>query len=186
MGNDEVKYLYAKFMGYLSQTPTAPQDKPYLVLDDDSIWNQYNHSVKKLSEITGKDYGEFVIESLGSQTGKFIRINTYRHKLGGLISRLHAEFFPELPEPFSGQPSVVITQNKQQSQSVFIQMLLDVQSKIDEKLPTFKEGSKEKGFLEKLKSTLSNVTNIFGLITQVLSLAKEYGISIDRLLELFR
>lgn len=186
MGNDEVKYLYAEFIGYLSQTPTAPQDKPYLVLDDHSIWNQYNDSVKKLSEITGKDYGEFVIEPLTGSAGKFIRINTYRHKLGGLISRLHAEFFPELPEPFSGQPSVVITQNQQQSQSVLIQMLLDVQSKIDEKLPTLKEGSKEKGFLQKLKSTLSSAPNIIGLIVQILALAREYGISIDKLWELFK
>lgn len=186
MGNDEVKYLYAEFMGYLSQMPTAPQDKPYLHIDDDSVWKQYNDSVKKLSEITGKDYRTFLIEPLRGQTGEFIRINTYRHKLGGLISRLHAEYFPELPEPFSGQPSVVITQNQQQSQSVFIQMLHDVQSKIDEKLPTLKEDSKEKGFLQKLKGTLSSAPNIISLFVQILTLAKEYGISIDTLSELFK
>ena len=81
---------------------------------------------------------------------------------------------------------MVISQTQQQNQSMFIQVLLDVQSKIDEKLHNLEDGSKEKGFFRKLKSTLSSTTNIIGLIVQILALAKEYGISTESLWELFR
>jgi len=182
MKNDEVKCLYAEFVGYLSQLPSPSTTND--IVTDEASWAQYNDAVARLPQVTGKDYKTFSITP--GRGRDWVELVTYRQKLGGLISRLHAEYFPELPEPFSGQPSVVITQSQQQSQSVFIQMLLDVQSKIDEKLPTLKEESKEKGFLQKLKGTLSSAPNIISLIVQILTLAKECGISIDKLSELFK
>ena len=185
MDKEKIRSLYGEFIGYLSQLPMPKRND--VGLDDESLWTQYNDSVRLLSKVSGEDYSSFLIEPLNSHTfGPFIRLVTYRQKLGGLIAKLHREYFETEQAPFSGGPDVVISQTQQQSQSLFIQMLLDVQSRIDEKLPTLKDGSDEKGFLQKLKSTLSGVTNIVGLIAQILSLAKEYGISVDRLSELFR
>jgi hypothetical protein len=75
-----------------------------------------------------------------------IAVSTYRQKLGGLISWLHGKYFTDEPPPFSGMPSTVIIQVQQQSVSV--QMLLDIQTKIDEAL-TKAKGEKEQGFLKK-------------------------------------
>ena len=59
--------------------------------------------------------------SLSSQTLEaFVRVLDYRQKLGGLIARLHAEYFYDEPAPFAGMPSTIIQQT--QSQSIDIQM----------------------------------------------------------------
>ena len=178
----EIKSLYAEFMGYLSQTPL---EKDKSAIYQEQIWEQYNKAVKHLSEITGKDYSGFFIKIEQGNIGNFIRTNVFRTLLGGLISKLHAEYFDTLPEPFSGKQSIVINQSQQQNQQVLFQLILDVQSKIDEKLPTLKEGSKEKTFFRKLKGTLSATTGIIDLLAKVLILAKDCGISTDQLSKLF-
>ncbi len=184
MNKDDLKALYGEFVGYLSQTPNVPEDKPQISMYDDAVWDQYNNAVLKLCGITEKDYKEFLITPNTGQVGNFIRINTYRHKLGGLISRLHAEYFSELPEPFSGKPSIVISQSQEQNQSTLIQILLDIQSKIDEKIATVAEGSKEKGFLQKLKGVLGGIKNVTEVITQILKLASEFGLTPEQVLNL--
>jgi hypothetical protein len=108
---------------------------------------------------------------------------TYRQKLGGLISHLHGKYFADERAPFSGGPSTIITQSQQQSQ--FIQMVLDMQSKIDEQMPHFSEGSKEKGFLQKLKSSLSSISDVTQLLNQLFKLAKEFGLNIDSVSKIF-
>ena len=183
MDKEAVKSIYAEFIGYLSQIPmsTGPKD----MLNDESLWTQYNDSVNCLKKVSDNDYTAFLVKPIEFYGSRSISLITFRSKLGGLISKLHTEYFPELAEPFSGQPSVVITQTQQQSQLMFVQALLDLQSKIDEKLPTLKEGSNEKPFLQKLKSTLSSTQNIIGLITQILTLAKASGVSVEDLQKLF-
>ena len=103
--------------------------------------------------------------------------------MSGIISRIHGEFFSEELVPFSGMPSTIITQTQQQSLS--IQMYLDIQSKIDEAIPNFEDGSSEKGFLEKLKSSLNTALNVNDLFKLCFKFAKEYGVSIRTLLKLF-
>lgn len=82
-------------------------------------------------------------------------------------------------------PSTVITTTQMQSQSVDIQMLLTIQSKIDEQLPKFEEGSKEKNFLQKLKGSLSGVKDATQLLSQLVIVAKDLGISVADLYNIF-
>ena len=138
-----------------------------------------------LSIISGKDYGRFLIEPKSDRNVPYIYLITYRQKLGGLISALHAEYFGNELAPFSGVPSTIITQSQQQNQSVHIQMLLEIQSKIDEKIPHYPEGSKERSFLQKLKRSLSSISNITQLLSQLLKMAKEFGLRIDDILKFF-
>ena len=66
------------------------------------------------------------------------------------------------------------------------QMSLRQQSKIDEKLSKLDDSKiKEKGFLEKVKSSLSSIRSVAQLLSLLLSTAKESGLSIDELKELF-
>ena len=181
MEKEKIRPLYSEFQGYLSQAPKP--EKSYDSTDDEALWIQYNDSVDLLSKITGEDYKRFNIKPIDENSSPFIRLITYRQKLGGLISHLYGKYFPDEPAPFSGGPSTVITQSQQQSQ--FIQMVLDMQSMIDKQMPHFSEGSKEKGFLQKLKSQLSSIANVTQLLNQLFKLAKEFGLNIDSVSKIF-
>lgn len=136
-----------------------------------------------LSEVSNKDYSRFSIQPERDQVSNYIFISAYRQKLGGLISNLYGEYFSDEPPPFSDMPRQVITQTQQQSVSV--QMLLEFQSKIDENLQKVENGSKEEGFLKKLKSTLSAVSNVNDLLRQCMKLGKEFGLNVQDILALW-
>ena len=177
----KIRPLYSEFQGYLSQAPTI--ERPHDTCSDNSLWLQYNDAVNLLSQISAKDYTRFLIQTKRSQYREFIYLASYRQKLGGLISHLHAEYFSDEPAPFSGMPSTVISQTQQQNQS--IQMLLDIQSKIYEALPKYPDGSKEKGFLEEFKDKLKSVRSITDLLSICFSLAEKFGLTIAMLSKLF-
>ena len=80
---------------------------------------------------------------------------------------------------------MIINQSQQQSQSVTVQMLLDVSSKIDEHLLKGNINEKEKGFLQKIKGSLSSVRNIIDLISLVLKTAKDFNLDINYIGKLF-
>jgi len=111
---------------------------------------------------------------------------TYRNKLGGLIARLHGEYFSDEPAPFSGMPNTVINQTQQQSQNFQVQMLLEMQSKIDEKIPELKEGTKEKSFLDKIKSSLPSIKNTTELVSLVLKTGKDFGLTVEQILNILK
>jgi len=181
MEKEKIRPLYSELQGYLSQ---APIDKtPNETVWDKSLWEQYNDSIKLLSETSNDDHSRFLIKPEIGDLGPFIYISSYRQKLGGLISNLHGKYFSDEQAPFSGMPSTIISQSQQQDQSV--QMYLNIQSKIDHALRDVENGSQEKGFLEKFKNTLSTASNVNELFKLCFNLAKEYGIGISTLLRFF-
>jgi hypothetical protein len=182
MNKEDLRPLYSELQGYLVQAPTP--EKPHDSTDDQSIWEQYNKSVNLVSKITGEDLNRFLIVPIEGGSGyKFIRIISYQQKLGGLISYLHGKYFADEPAPFGVEPRMVITQSQQQTQ--YIQMLLEIQSKIDEKIHSLQEGSKERNFLQKFKNTLSSISNATQLISQLIRMAKEFGLSVDDISRIF-
>jgi hypothetical protein len=182
---EDIRPIYAEPQGYLSQAPSEKMAGPIL---DANLWEQANQAIDELNQISGEDYSRFKLapQQPAGSMASYLGRDTYRGKLGGLISRLHGKYFADEPPPFSGMPATVISQNQIQSQSVQVQILLDLQSKIDEKLHKFEEGSKERTFLEKLKGSLSSVKNIVGLIALLTKTASEYGLTIEQLKELFQ
>jgi hypothetical protein len=183
MDKKKIRPLYSEFQGYLSQAPT-PQ-KPKDSLNDNSIWDQYNNSVKLLSEVTKKDYSRFLIEPLKSQYSTFILVNTYRQKLGGLISNLHGDFFSDEQPPFSGMPRTIISQTQEQAQSTHVKVYFDIQDKIDRALQGVEDGTKEASFLETFKSALREASDVNEIFKLCFQLAKDYGIGIATLLKFF-
>jgi hypothetical protein len=182
MKKKDVRPIYSELQGYLSQAPKANKSED--TISDKALWLQYNDTVNILSKITEEDYSRFRIEPIQGQYANFIRINTYRQKLGGLISRLHGEYFSAEPPPFIGMPSTVITQTQQQVQS-FSVILLDMQDKINEQIQNYDKGSEERKFLDKLKDSLRGITNVTQLFNQLFMLAKQFGLSIEQLERLF-
>lgn len=179
---DKVRPIYSELQGYLSQAPVIKES--YDTTDDKSLWQQFNNTIDELNSITGKDYSKFRIIPLHEQSD-YIRISEYRTKVSGLISRLHGEYFADEIAPFSGSPATVITQNQTQQQSMHLIMLLEIQSKIDEKLNKNEVEGKGRDFLQTLKSTLSTIKDTTQLIQLILSTAKSFGITIEQLSKIF-
>ncbi len=181
----ELKAIYSELRGYLAQAPDIKYEYP---IHEESVWEQYNAAVNLLNEISGKDYSHFSIkpEQSPSSTRPSIGIIAYRNKLGGLISKLHGEYFADEPNPLDGVPSTIMTQSQEQNQSVHIQMLLDIRSKIDEKIPNYPEGSKERNYLQKLKSLLSSMKSGSQILQTILKMAKDFKLNIDDISTFFK
>ncbi len=179
----KIRPLYSEFQGYLSQTRTSLSSNDSI--SDEVIWNQYNDALTLLCDEAGEDYKRFRIDCKTSKldSSSYVRVDTYRQKLGGLISNLHGEYFSDETPPFAGMPSTVITQTQQQSMS--IQLLLDVQTKIDELLPNLEAGSEKQKFLEKFKSILSSVSNVNDLIGKFMKLAHKFDLNVHDILSLW-
>ena len=138
-----------------------------------------NTAIDLLNTASGKNYDRFKLSLLpGINGGSFVRLTAYKQKLAGLISYLHGEYFYDEPPPFSGMPSTVVTHNLSQQQTQQQSMtvtLLDIQSKIDQKLLSTKD-EKEKSFLQKLKDGLQTVNSVIQLIQLILKLVHQTGI----------
>jgi len=185
---EDIRPIYKEFQGYLSQAPGEDQIR---LIYDDNLWNQVNQAIDELNSISGEDYNRFKMAIKQIRHGRegtrdVVDVGTYRAKLGGLVSRLHGQYFSDEPAPFSGMPSTVISQSQQQSQTVHIQMLLDFQSKIDAQLQKIEPGDKRRTFLEKVKEALSSVKDYAGLIALWITTARECGLTLEELLELFK
>jgi len=82
-------------------------------------------------------------------------------------------------------PSTVINQNQSQQQTTQIAFLLETQSAIDKKLSETQD-EKEKGFLNSVKSNLANIKNFMEFVQLVVNTAQTFGISLDKLSQIFK
>ena len=184
---EKVKPIYSELQGYLSQAPKESPERPNAVTGDKLVWTQYNLTIDELNNVSGENYDRFKIQPKPNVRGSiYMGIIAYRSKLGGLISRLHAEYFSDEQAPLSETPSTVISQTQKQSQSFQVQMLLEIQSKIDKKLQELGPEDKKRGFLEKVKGALTSVRNTAELIALILSTGQQFDLTIKELLELFK
>lgn len=179
---ENIRPIYSELQGYLKVAPTQSKDA-YFILEA-SVWTQYNETVSLLSKISGNDYGRFIIEPEDFDTVLRVPISEYRQKLSGLISRLHTEYFADESSPFSEGPNTIITLSQQQNQSMHLQ-ILEFQNIIDKKIPNYEDGTKEKSFLQKLKSSINSISNITQLLQTIHKMAKEFGLNLDDVSRIF-
>ncbi len=176
MEKSEIRPLYSEFQGYLSQIPQPKSTTD--VIDEESVWNRFNRSIDKLIALTNdQELARFRIQPIREYQTPFIRAIAYRQSLGGLISYLHGKYFSDETPPFSGMPSTVIHQSQYQHQS--IQLVLEFQEQIINRMADYPEGSKEKKFLQKIKDSLSSISSWIQLLTLVYKSAKDFGLDID-------
>lgn len=173
---EKIKPIYSELQGYLSQIPNKSDSYAQ------ELWNQPNKAIDELITISGKDYSRFKTSPLQGQLGQFIRVESIRTNLGGLISKLYGEYFSDEQPPFSGMPSTIINQTQTQNQSINI--LLEIQEKIISEIPNHKEGTKERTFLEKVKSTLPNIKTTTDIFSNILKIGSELGLHISDIIKL--
>ncbi len=112
MTNENIRPIYTELQGYLSQAPN--KDKVSTIYDA-NLWEHVNHAIDELGIASEEDYGHFkmIAQRSGQRRIPSLNVDTYRTKLGGLISRLHGKYFSDEPGPFRGMPSTVISQSQQ-------------------------------------------------------------------------
>ncbi len=96
---NEIRPIYFELQGYLSQAP----EREVGVIYEEQVWQQHNLAIDELEKITSKDYSRYRLTTeapnVNGVTRKRITVQGYRTILGGLISRLHGEYFHEDPSP---------------------------------------------------------------------------------------
>jgi hypothetical protein len=95
---DRVRPVYFELQGYLSQAPERERG----IIYEEQVWNQHNQTVEELEEITKKSYGRYKMIPSQKPLGLGVTTQAYRTTLGGLISRLHAEYFHDDASPIRG------------------------------------------------------------------------------------
>jgi hypothetical protein len=185
MDKSEISPLYRELQGYLSQLPLAKDVNETML--ESPLWKNINQVIDTLNAKTGIDYSRYkVVPERDTFEIPYANLSAVRGNLNALVNRLHAEYFSAETAPFSGGPKAVFSQTQVQTQiqTVFVQMILDVQEKIVNALKETKD-PKEKGFLNKVKESLSTARNITELLTLIFNAANQFGISPEMLLNIF-
>ena len=180
---EKIRPIYQELQGYLLQIPVP--ENPHEAIESEDVWNRVNLAISELEDLSPYSYGKFKIHPQSGQYGYFVNITALRANLGGLIDRLHAEFFSDESNPFIEVPSTIISQEQSQEQTTKIVMLLEIHEKIIEKLKDEQIDPDEKKFLEILKESLSSAKGTLQLINLILSTAHSVGIELDKLIEIF-
>ena len=174
-----IRPIYEELKGYLSEAPKEGY------INQSSVWTQVNHVIDELNEIVEipTEYDRFKFQPPHNQ----IHSTEFRTRLAGLINRLHGKYFKHGVSPLIENSSIKtnIEVHQQQNQSVIVQMILDVQSLIDNKLNT-EIGKEERSFLEKIKGSLSSVGNVMDLIKLILSTGTSLGLTLNQVFELLK
>ncbi len=92
---DKIRPIYFELQGYLSQAPEREIGAIY----EDRVWNQHNKVIDELEETSGKKYDRYRLSPTAPHGRLMITTQVYRTVLGGLISRLHGEYFPDDSSP---------------------------------------------------------------------------------------
>lgn len=177
----QIKPVYEDLQGRLSQLPISGDIER-------SVWEHYNVTVDKLSQVTGDDYGEYkaITKPPRYYDGHMIHAESYpstelRTKMMGLVMKVYGQYFPLEQRPFSGpsSPGVVVSMNQQQAQATHIEMLFQFRDTVAAQLDKFSEGSKEKDFLKRIMRGVSNVRDAAELVKLVVDAAKTFALTAD-------
>lgn len=179
---EKVRPIYAELKARLAQAPSPGSGS----FSDKEVWDGYNKIIQELNEVSQGDYSRFSVISTPNKNYRdgLVSVLDYRTKLNSLIARLHVEYLPDEPEPFGSLPTTLINQSQSQSQLMHVQILLDIQGKIDEKIGKYKTGTKERTFLEKIKGSLSGVNNIIELLNMIFKIGKDAGLTLEQITSL--
>jgi hypothetical protein len=188
MGIDEreLRPLYEELQGVLSQTPNN------VLVFTNNEWARHNEIVQIIinkSEIN--EFGRFLVATQRGHTRvggrEQVRATDLRQAMHSLIMYIHGKYYPSEPTPFSGPPqgNVSVNTNVIQTQQVYLQMVVDFVSEMESKINSFPEGAKERTWWTKVKDSMATTNTMVGLLSNAVKLAKDSGLSLDSLMNIF-
>ena len=181
--NEKAIALLERLRGFLQEAPTGSGS----TFGDDLI-KSLNGAIDEINEATGEDYSKFKVQMTVGEYGTWMNNLTYRTNLSGLIGELASKYHPSSLSKESKPPTTVITnfQTQEQQQTATITLLLEFQSKVDEAIRNYEDGTKEKDFLTKLKESLPAVRNYLDLLHLVFDIANSVGLTPDKIPQILK
>ncbi len=127
-----------------------------------------------------------MVVKTASDVGRcYVSLTEFRFKLGGVISKLYAEFFSDERNPLDGSPTTLINNSQNQSQNIQIEIAIEISELISNKIDNLEKGSKERNFLEQVKEGLKQGKGAVDLVNLILTAASKFGLAIAEVTELF-
>lgn len=152
--------------------------------DDDGYTQHVNGIIARVSiicpEIEDIKSYEIKAEYLPNR-GQIVNVIPTKTKLNALIGRLKGTYDLDVPLNTNGHTFI---QNQSQEQSQQINLVLEWQEKIIKEISKYESGSKERAFLEKLKSSLPDIKIITDILSNTLKIGSEVGLDPDTIRKL--
>lgn len=184
---EKIRPIYLEFQGFLKELPRLETSAS--IIRESGVWNSYHKEISELNSITGGNYDNAKLDIKNTQDGfsdpYYVSLAEFRFKLGGIISRLYAEFFSDERNPLDGSPTTLINNSQSQNQSFQIEIALEISDLISGKIHNLEEGSKERNFLEQVKEGLKNGKGVVDLVNLILSTANKLGLATAEVIKLF-
>ena len=142
--------------------------------DDNGFAAQANLIIDRVSLVCPEigDIDSYRIQTeYANGRGEIVKPIPAKAKLNSIIGRLKGAYELEVPAKNDGNTFI---QSQSQNQSQSLSVILELQEKIISEIPKHAEGTKERNFLEKLKSTLPTIKGI----TDILSLTLKIGVDL--------
>lgn len=169
--NKEVLGAYKELKGILISI-----EKENSWFNDEGFTGHANQVIERVGLVCSeiKNIDQYKLQREHLNDGRVIVHTTQaRQKLHSLIGRIEGEYGLDDMKSSTG-PTFIQSQSQNQSQHVAL--VLDLQEKILNELPKHKEGSKERNFLEKIKSALPSIKNAMDVLSLALKIGSELGL----------
>ncbi len=173
--------VYEELKGILASIP----DNSWF--DDEGFVSHTNRIIQRAGVICREidDINSYLLKTDHiPNRGPIVNAIPAKSKLNALIGRLKGTYDLDTATPTSGHTFV---QNQSQTQSQHVTVILELQERIINEIPKYPEGSKERTFLEKLKSALPTIKNVTDILSVALKIGADLGLdaaTIDKVLGL--
>jgi hypothetical protein len=166
--------IYEELKGISSSMPTGTW------FDDEGFAIHTNGVIDRLHTLCPEinDLNSYKIKTSYIQgRGETVDTVPTKVKLDGLVGRIRGSYdFDQQSTPINGHTFI---QQQSQSQEQHQTIILELQERIIAEIKNHNEGTKERSFLEKLKSSLPTLSNTLTIISTILSIANDTGLSVN-------
>lgn len=151
---------------------------------DDGFSEKTNNTIKRVGVLCPdiEDISHYFIKTkIYSPYGgnvQYVEVIPTVVSLNSLIGRLKGEYDFDTQYKNEG---FNIVQNQHQTQSQTITLVMELHERILNQIQNHKEGTVERGFLEKLKATLPNSSDVLSIFASILSIGSEYNLDIEKI-----
>lgn len=206
--NSDLKKIYIRLNALNDSLLPNATDK-YAAIRDGS-WDLFNASLQTLTQLTNDSYfTSLKISPVTHGATPLVRVSDYSSKVYQAVSYLYETeqdtglsdvYPPQKPKVGDGnsisQTSVLSQgQDSNQSQVTEVQVSVNIEfnqtltymtESIVEARSRYKEGTKERTFLDKLKDGISTAKTTADLIKMIMTAAVQFGITTEVLGEIFK
>lgn len=174
----------------------------------DNSWDSFNTDMDTLRNITSDaHYQSLKISPTHGNNRLMIAVSNYSIKVYQAVkylydtygdSELSSAYGPTNPQNYNNTGNTfsqtsVLNQDQKNNQTQtteinieFNQTLMYITEAVVEAKSKFKEGTKERNFIDKLKNAITLTKNTADLIKTIMMVAVEYGIAVETLHEIFK